>query len=143
MKEWQPVKSRVSGMQLPWLSDAIQQASDKARSLINHHHNNDPNQILAVNWKTMADEIQVYVKAKGGCGKHRPQVLIAVKIETDNGASAGRMQPPWSFNRSLILLCCRLRNSGSDSGSQQTSTLPVQLELCTLSRPEPASEPGN
>jgi len=68
-KQWQTVESRVSENELPYLSDAIKLADDKAWFLNNRHRNvTDPTE-ETVSRRKLADEIAAYLDAKSGCKK--------------------------------------------------------------------------
>jgi hypothetical protein len=68
-KKWQTVTSRVSKKDLPFLSDALKLADNKALFLNNRHRNvADPTTETAARRK-LNDELPAYIDAKGGCKK--------------------------------------------------------------------------
>jgi hypothetical protein len=68
-KQWHSVKSRVSEKELPYLSDAIRQAEDKAWFLNNRQRNVTDPTVGTTARKKLADEIPLYINAKSGCKK--------------------------------------------------------------------------
>ena len=68
-KQWQTVINRVSDKELPFLSEAIKLAEDKAWFFKNRDRNvADPTAPTAAR-KKLADEIPSYLEAKSGCKK--------------------------------------------------------------------------
>jgi len=68
-KQWHTVKSRVSDKELPYLSDAMRQADDKASFLNNRQRNGSDPTVETAARKKLADEILTFIDAKSGCGK--------------------------------------------------------------------------
>ncbi len=67
-KQWQTVTNRGGAKRLPFLSDAIRQAEDKAWFL-NNRHRNVPDPTLVENRKELHAEIRAYLNEKSGCTK--------------------------------------------------------------------------
>jgi integrase len=68
-KQFQEVKCRVSDRELPFLSEAIAQAEDKAWFLSNQHRQvADPTQ-NEIAGKKLASEAAMYLESKSGCHK--------------------------------------------------------------------------
>jgi len=89
-EQFQEVKCRVSDRELPFLSEAIAQAEDKAWFLSNHHRQiADPTQ-NGIARKKLVVEVAPYIAAKSGCRKtvsaHRQAVPDRINAPMNTSA---------------------------------------------------------
>jgi len=70
-KKWQDVKNPASDTDLPFLSNAVKDAEDKAWYFNNRHRNVSDPTAEAAALKKLDQEIEVYLNGKSGCKKTR------------------------------------------------------------------------